>query len=243
VQNVGAYGQEVSEVISHVRVYDRDEECTREIPAEECGFSYRRSLFNTTARHRYIVLGVAYALKREGNSPLDYPDLDRFFGDKTALPSLMEVREAVRSIRAAKAMLLVRDDPDSSSAGSFFKNPVVSEQAFAEIEAAATQHGVLGRGESVPRFPAGDGQVKVPAAWLIERTGFGRGTTDGAVGLSKKHTLALVNRGGARAEDVLRFAGKLQEGVAERFGVRLSTEPAFIGFRDDVVERFGAVPA
>ena len=241
IQNVGAYGQEVGRVISRVRAYDRHSASVVELSRAECNFSYRTSVFNTTARDRYIVLEVEYELEPVGAPTVDYPDLERFFAKKTGRPSLGEVREAVREIRASKAMLLVDGDPDCRSAGSFFKNPIVSEEEYVEIEKAARRRDVLGAGESLPRFPApGDG-VKVPAAWLIERAGYGKGYGRGSVGLSGKHTLALVNRGGATADDVLRLAGEIVDGVEEAFGVRLRAEPAFVGFPSEVRERLGAV--
>ena len=240
IQNVGAYGQEVGRVISSVRAYDRHSASFVELSRPECGFTYRTSVFNTIARDRYIVLGVEYELERGGAPTVDYPDLDRFFASTRDRPSLREVREAVREIRASKAMLLVEGDPDCRSAGSFFKNPIVSEEQYIEIDNAARRRDVLGAGESLPRFPAPGQGVKVPAAWLIERAGFTKGCDRGRVGLSTKHTLALVNLGGATADEVLAFAGEIQEGVEEAFGVRLRAEPAFVGLPADIRERFQA---
>jgi len=242
VQNVGAYGQEVSEVISGVRVYDRQETTIRELSGTECDFSYRSSVFNTTARGRYIVLAVEYELKRTGRPKTDYPDLRRYF-DGAPDPNLAEVRDAIRKIRAGKAMLRVEGDPDCASAGSFFKNPILNEAAYRAVLGLAHKSGVLPADEDIPYFKLADGLAKVSAAWLIEHSGFAKGASDGPVGLSNKHALAVINRGGAQAKDVVRFAGDVLSSVEDRFGVRLATEPVFAGFSDDVIARFGAIRA
>ncbi|PYV15437.1 MAG: UDP-N-acetylenolpyruvoylglucosamine reductase, partial [Acidobacteria bacterium] len=143
---------------------------------------------------------------------------------------LPEVRAAVRAIRASKSMLLQPGDPDAASAGSFFKNPVVTEAEFLEIEEVARRAGVIERDQGLPRFPAHPGSVKVPAAWLIERAGFSKGYARGRAAVSAHHTLALVNRGGATAEEVLTLAREIEETVSARFGVMLRPEPVFVGF-------------
>src|SRR5215813_663360 len=203
VQNVGAYGQEVSETIVSVRVFDRLAGRLAELSNADCQFSYRASIFNTTARDRYVVTAVTYALKPGGEPAIRYPDLKSFFSNVSTKPSLRLAREAVRTIRARKAMLITPDDPDCRSAGSFFKNPVVTSETFDRIEEIARKRNLIGASEQVPNFQAGDGMVKVPAAWLIERAGFHKGYNRGAVGISSKHTLALVNRGGATAREVI----------------------------------------
>src|SRR5213080_3265857 len=195
VQNVGAYGQEISEVLLSVRAYDRSADRIVELSHDGCGFTYRTSLFNTTAKDRYAVLNVTYALSNGGLPHIRYPELEREFEGKTANATLAEVRAAVRRIRARKAMLLVEGDPDCRSAGSFFKNPIISEGEFANLQ--------LRSGAGIPRYPAAPGKVKTAAAWLIEHAGFSKGYSLGPAGLSTKHTLALVNRGGADAEDIL----------------------------------------
>lgn len=235
VQNVGAYGQDVSAAISRVRVYDRTVARILDMSADECGFRYRTSVFNSTARGRYIILGVTYLLDRKAAPAIDYPDLERFFANWNPDPTLAEIRGAVLDIRRSKAMLLVDGDPDCRSAGSFFKNPIVDAGAAERVDAAA--------GKNVPRYPASGERVKLPAAWLIERAGFPKGTARGNVGLSKKHALALINRGGASAEDVLSFAWTIRCGVEARFGIRLRPEPVFLGFDAGVADRFGAVSA
>ena len=222
VQNVGAYGQEVSEVLVSVRAYDRQTDSIVELSREDCRFTYRSSLFNTIAKDRYIVLRVTYSLTRHGDPAIRYPDVQREFESRVGNPLLGEVRAAVRRIRARKAMLLVEGDPDCRSAGSFFKNPIVTEQQFAELQVVA--------GAAVPRYPAGPGRVKTAAAWLIEHAGFSKGYSLGPAALSSKHTLALVNKGGATAEDILRLAREIRGRVETKFGFRLVPEPVFLGF-------------
>jgi UDP-N-acetylmuramate dehydrogenase len=230
IQNVGAYGQEVSETITSVRVFDRFAKEFTELSNEQCRFSYRSSLFNTLARGRYVVTAVAYALKPHGESAIRYPDLKNFFSNVSTSPSLRLTREAVRSIRARKAMLIAPGDPDCRSAGSFFKNPVVTTETFVRIEEIARERNLISGGEQVPNFPAGDGKIKVPAAWLIERAGFHKGYGRGPVGISSKHTLAIINRGAATAREVIGLMKEIQERVAEKFGVPLTPEPVLVGF-------------
>lgn len=224
IQNVGAYGQEAGDVITRVRAWDRSACAVAELSQAECGFSYRQSIFNTVARDRYVVLSVTFALPCDARPSVKYADLQKYFAGRAGTPTLREVREAVRQIRASKAMLLVPGDPDCRSAGSFFKNPIVSEEQYQAIAARTAT--------PAPRYPvAGQpGRVKMAAAWLIEQSGFSKGYGHGPVGLSTRHTLALVNRGGASARDVLALMREIQKGVRERFGIELSAEPLLIGF-------------
>jgi UDP-N-acetylmuramate dehydrogenase len=225
VQNVGAYGQEVDSVIERVRAFDLTERTFVEIPSEECGFAYRRSRFNSGDRWRFIVTRVDYRLAPGGVPTLRYAELQRAVQAGLAegeQPTLLEVAAAVRRIRQAKGMLIVEGDPDCRSAGSFFKNPVVSEEHFRRIAESS--------GVSVPRFPAGLGYVKVPAAWLIEQAGFKRGFTLGAAGISSRHTLALVNLGGASSLQIIELADQIKAKVEIVFDVRLEMEPVPVGF-------------
>ncbi len=229
VQNVGAYGQEVASVIECVRGFDRETGRFAELGNAECGFAYRRSRFNSADRGRFVVTRVDYRLTEGGKPALRYADVERELaasGFVGALPSLTEVAEAVRRIRRRKGMLLVEGDPNTRSAGSFFKNPVVSAEVFREIGARSTS--------APPGFPAGGdaekaGCVKVPAAWLIEQTGFAKGYAMGRAAISSQHTLALVNRGGATAAEVLALAERIRDAVKERFGIRLEMEPVLVG--------------
>ena len=222
VQNVGAYGQEVSETITLVRAFNRQTKQIVELSNAECRFTYRTSIFNSTERNHYVVLTVSLALKANGEPALRYPDVKNFFAGRSGAPLLAEVRQAVIEIRSRKGMVIVPDDPDCRSAGSFFKNPVISAEAFAKLEAAAN--------ERPPSFPAAGGKVKVPAAWLIERAGFERGYAKGRAGISSKHTLAIINRGRATANEILALVDEIKMQVKDRFGVELTPEPVFVGF-------------
>ncbi len=226
VQNVGAYGQEVSETITKVKVLERNTGEIFEMSNAECGFEYRASIFNTTKKNRFIVLSVTFVLKKNGLPKMVYKDLREFFGGKQ--PTLQETRAAVLQIRAAKSMVIDKRDPNSKSAGSFFKNPVVSKSKFAEIECRAREFEI----ENVPKFNVDDENVKITAAWLIENSGFYKGYKFGNVGLSTKHTLAIVNLGNATAKDVLEFKDEIKKKVNEKFGVLLKPEPVFVGFEE-----------
>jgi UDP-N-acetylmuramate dehydrogenase len=225
VQNVGAYGQEVSESIVYLQALDlKNLECV-ELTKEECGFQYRTSIFNTAERGRYIILRVAYGLRLHGEPKIAYADLKRYFAGWSQTPTIAQTREAVRDIRASKGMLIRPDDEDCRSAGSFFKNPVLSAEQHAQLEKKAAE-----RSLKVPTYPALEAQRKVSAAWLVEHSGFAKGYSAGRVGISRKHALALVNRGGATAADVLALKEEIQNRVEELWGVRLQPEPVFVGF-------------
>jgi UDP-N-acetylmuramate dehydrogenase len=225
VQNVGAYGQEVSETISSVQVLDLKDGVVRELCSQACGFAYRTSIFNTSDRGRFIVLRVTYALTPEGQPRITYADLKRQFEGRETPPNLAETREAVRHIRALKGMLIVAGDPDGQSAGSFFKNPVLSEEQHEELRNRAAS-----RGLTIPSYPALETHKKVSAAWLVEHSGFSKGFGSGRAGISSKHALALVNRGAARAADILALKEQIQQRVHEIWGIRLEPEPVMVGF-------------
>lgn len=230
IQNVGAYGQEVAESIASVRVLDRETLTTTELSPGACGFGYRSSVFKGEAHDRYVVLSVDFALRPRATPSIRYEELRRHLAARgIEAPGLREVREAVLSLRRAKSMVVEPDDPNRRSAGSFFVNPVVAKEQADAIEASV--------GEPMPRYPAGE-KVKVPAAWLIERAGFSRGCGEGNVGLSTRHALAIVNRGGATASELLAFARRIQDAVRERFGVRLNAEPRLVGFERHEIESF-----
>jgi UDP-N-acetylmuramate dehydrogenase len=222
VQNVGAYGQEVGETIRGVRALDLAANEFVEMKGPECRFAYRQSLFNTTARGRYIVTRVDFALALGGSPTLNYADLKRHFQGSEGLPSLAQVADAVRSIRRSKGMFLVAGDPECRSAGSFFKNPVVDRAVLATIAAAVPT------GTAIPQYPAEDGRVKLAAAWLLEQAGFTKGYGEGRAGISTRHTLALVNRGGATAAEIVALSERIAAGVEAKFGVRLEREPVFV---------------
>ena len=212
-------------MLVRVRAIDRHAESVVELSKEQCGFAYRTSTFNTSQRERYIVLAITYALRAGAVPHVKYPDLLRRFESQSAPPTLAEVRRAVREIRATKGMLIVEGDPDCHSAGSFFKNPILTEAEYARLQGCVQ--------EPVPRYPSGTGNVKTSAAWLIERSGFRKGFAIGPAGVSSKHTLALVNRGGANAADIVRLAREIRRGVEDSFGIRLVPEPVFVGFDEE----------
>ena len=229
VQNVGAYGQEVSSVIDRVRAFDLQQRKFVEFTTDECGFSYRRSRFNTVDRGRYVVTSVDYRLRPGGEATIRYAELQRALDERRASGaklSLVEVADIVRRLRQSKGMLLVEGDANCRSAGSFFKNPIVDERQLERIANASEN--------APPRFPAGAGaenagRVKVPAAWLIEQAGFAKGYALGRAGISSRHTLALVNRGGATAAEVLALADQITAAVESRFAIQLEMEPVMVG--------------
>jgi UDP-N-acetylmuramate dehydrogenase len=223
IQNVGAYGQEVAETIGSVRVYDRETDRVIDVPAAECGFGYRTSVFRYHDRH--VVLSVTFGLRPTDRSgPLHYAELARTLGVPVGgTAPLAAVREAVLELRRGKGMVIDPADPDSVSAGSFFTNPILD---YADYEALIVR---AGTGLSPPAWPEPDGRIKTSAAWLIERAGFHRGHGNGRVGISTKHTLALVNRGGATTTELMSLAREIAGGVRERFGVSLHPEPVLVG--------------
>jgi UDP-N-acetylmuramate dehydrogenase len=222
IQNVGAYGQEVATSIDHLTAYDRENAALRTLTAGECGFSYRMSRFKQPDSGRFVICTVTFRL-RPGRPTTTYPDINRYLAQAgVAAPDVLHVRNAVLAVRRRKGMVIDPADPDTRSVGSFFMNPIVAEDDRNRVGGVA--------GVQPPAFPADAGRIKLPAAWLIERAGFRRGDSDGNVGISTKHTLALVNRGGATACDVLRFAARIKRGVLDQFGISLRPEPVFVGF-------------
>jgi UDP-N-acetylmuramate dehydrogenase len=217
VQNVGAYGQDVSQTVNAVRALDRRSGEVVTLSPAECGFGYRRSAF----KHRddHVVLAVGLRLRESADAePIGYPELARRLGVEVGdRAPLAEVRAAVLSLRTSKGMVLDPDDHDTWSAGSFFTNPLLEPAEADRLPAAA------------PRWPDASGLVKTSAAWLIEQAGFGRGYGAGPVRLSTKHPLALTNRGEARTTDLLALAREVRDAVRTRFGVTLEPEPLLVG--------------
>jgi UDP-N-acetylmuramate dehydrogenase len=238
IQNVGAYGQEVAATVESVTVYDRARRGRAVLTGAECGFGYRTSIFKTAAwpdaassqpTGRYVVLDVTFALRRDPMSaPVRYPELARWLGvDVGEQAPLANVREGVLALRRGKGMVLDPADPDTASAGSFFTNPVLDAGQFAGLERLVA---VSRPGVAVPHFAADAGRVKVPAAWLIEQAGFGRGFPGtGAARISDKHTLALTNRGGASTSELITLASRVVAGVRSAFGIELTNEPVLVG--------------
>ena len=225
IQNVGAYGQEAADVIDAVHVFDREAGVPATLTGHECGFAYRQSRFKGADAGRFAVCGVRLRLRRAAPT-ITYPDVRRRLDQHGhAGPTLGDVRAAVLAIRRAKGMVIDQADPDTRSVGSFFMNPVVTPDVCERLASTL--------GASPPARTVAGGGLRIPAAWLIERAGFSRGDGAGAVGLSGKHPLAIVNRGGARASDVVSFAASMKRRVADRFGVPLRPEPVFLGFGPD----------
>jgi UDP-N-acetylmuramate dehydrogenase len=210
MQNVGAYGQEVADTITRVRAIDRESGELVSFTPGACGFAYRTSAFKGSARH--VITEVQFRLPRgELSAPIAYPELAKALGAEQA--PLAQVRDTVIALRRTKGMVLDPADPESRSAGSFFTNPIV-EPALATPE--------------MPQWPQPDGKIKLSAGWLIEHAGFAKGYTVGNVGISRKHALALVNRGGATTAELLSLARAIQHGVHARFGVQLVPEPVIV---------------
>jgi UDP-N-acetylmuramate dehydrogenase len=269
IQNVGAYGQEVADTITRVRAYDRATAEVVDLTAADCGFGYRTSAFKRSitapaVTGRFVVLEVTFQLTSDRLSrPLRYAELAGALGldparpdparpdparpdqarpddrgyDEGARAPLGDVRSAVLRLRRGKGMVLDPADPDSRSAGSFFTNPVLNTAQFAALRRVVDER--CGPGVPVPQFPAGPGQVKVPAAWLIGQAGFskgyqgargaGGGRPGPAAHISTKHTLALVNPGDARTADVVGLAREIRDRVRDIFGVELASEPVLVG--------------
>ncbi|ASU56614.1 UDP-N-acetylmuramate dehydrogenase [Nocardiopsis dassonvillei] len=227
IQNVGAYGQDVSQTIREVLVHDRRTGERRRMTNAECGFSYRDSVFKGDDRH--VVCEVVFALRRSKLSrPVAYAEVARTLGAEagTRVP-LERARETVLGLRKGKGMVLDPADPDTRSAGSFFTNPVVTAEEFAAVRERAAAR--LGADVQVPGHPDARGNVKLSAAWLIDRAGFTKGYGDGPARISGKHSLALTNPGGATTKDLLELAREVRAGVEEAFGVRLVNEPVMVG--------------
>jgi UDP-N-acetylmuramate dehydrogenase len=225
VQNVGAYGQEVSETIENVRAFDLESGEIVELTNRDCWFGYRCSIFNSKARGRYIILRVRFLLTPGGLPSLKYADLQRYFSNAKTSPTLAQVREAVREIRQRKGMLIVPGDADSRSAGSFFKNPVLNEKQFDDLHRRAEEMGL-----KVPNYPALNAGHKISAAWLVEHSGIEKGYRMGRAGVSRKHALALVNTGDATAAEVIALKERIQQRVDRAWGILLEPEPVFVGF-------------
>ncbi|MBI2051078.1 MAG: UDP-N-acetylmuramate dehydrogenase [Parcubacteria group bacterium] len=225
IQNVGAYGQEVSDVIFHVKALDRRTLKEASFTNGQCEFGYRMSRFKGYSKDRYIITEVTYRLFNGAKPVVHYAQLsDKLTGLFGTLDvSLKQIRKAVLALRKSKSMVLDSRDPNSRSCGSFFTNPVLSQKEFAALSARwhASRKQVA---EEIPFFETSEHRIKVPAAWLIEHAGFQRGHAHGAVGISENHTLALVNRNGT-TEELLEFAGVIRTAVRQKFGITLELEP------------------
>lgn len=227
IQNVGAYGQEVADTLCSLRVLDRRTLQVRELPAAECGFAYRNSVFKRDPE-RAIVLSASFALRPGAEPMVAYRELANALAGR-ARASLAEVREAVLDLRRKKSMVYDANDPNRRSAGSFFTNPIVSADQAAAVSAQAVAERIVQAPEEVPQYPLPDGRVKLAAGWLVERAGAQRGLRMGPVGVSSRHALALVHHGGGSTADLIRLAVHVRDTVALRLGITLVPEPVFLG--------------
>ena len=225
VQNIGAYGQEVAETIEWVKGIDLQTGEAFQFTAIECEFAYRDSFFKKSVDRRYLITSVAFRLRPGGQPTIRYHDLQNRCQEEDA-HTLMDVRELVLEIRRSKSMVYDKSDPNHRSAGSFFTNPIVDGATADRIEAS------LKPGVRFPRFEV-EGGIKLSAAWLIDNAGLKKGfkiSPEAKVGLSTNHVLALTNRGGAKAEELLELCRHVQQVVKAAFGVELEPEPVFVGF-------------
>ncbi|MDB4985362.1 MAG: UDP-N-acetylenolpyruvoylglucosamine reductase [Myxococcaceae bacterium] len=222
IQNVGAYGQEVSDVIDAVEVLERATGSTRWLTAAECAFGYRDSHFKRES-DRYVVLAVRLVLRANGAPTLRYGELSRALSLERGAPTLREVQREVRALRANKGMLIGAGF--EASAGSFFTNPIVSAEQAARVLSRALACAAVATADELPRFEVADGSVKLAAGWLIEHAGIAKGTRSGAVGVSSRHALALVHHGGGSTSELLALATQIQQQVDAAFGVALQIEP------------------
>ena len=227
IQNVGAYGQEVSETIERVRVLDRVDFGVRDLPAEQCGFAYRDSFFKRNP-DRFVVLEVTFALHPGGAPAVRYAELARALEGSSA-PALAELRDTVIALRRKKSMVIDPADPNRRCAGSFFTNPIVSEATAREVRGLAVERGFVAEEASVPSWPAGEGLTKLAAGFLIERAGVEKGMRRGNVGISSRHCLALVHHGGGTTEELLDLARHVRARVRDAWGITLVPEPVLLG--------------
>ncbi|CAB4551620.1 MAG: UDP-N-acetylmuramate dehydrogenase [Actinobacteria bacterium] len=220
IQNIGAYGHEVSEFITQVRTYDREKKAIKTFTNSECEFEYRNSIFKKNPE-RYVVISVQFQLRiGQESTPITYIELAKKLGINQGDKALVtQTRDAVIELRRSKGMILDRNDRDSWSAGSFFTNPIVSAEVAASLPEAA------------PRWPASDGLVKVSAAWLIENSGINKGDASGGARISSKHVLALTNAGNATAEDLCTLARQVQQSVRKTFAIELTPEVNLVGVK------------
>lgn len=235
IQNVGAYGCEISEVVTAVHVWDRKAGERRTLAPEQCGFGYRQSAFKRDPG-AVVVLAIDLRLRAGGEPVVRYAELARSLAERAGdrPPTVAQVRQQVLALRRRKSMVIDPNDdrdPNRRSAGSFFTNPVVSAELARRVEEVARGCGVLAADARMPQYATDDGRVKIPAAWLIEAAGFSKGQREGAVGISSAHALALVHHGGGTAAELVAFARRVSGGVWERFGVELRPEPVLVGVR------------
>jgi UDP-N-acetylmuramate dehydrogenase len=229
IQNVGAYGQDVSATISRVEALELASGRVTSFSNEECRFAYRDSRFKREDRGRYLILAVTFRLQTGGRPAVRYAELEKALAaGGRAEPSLADVRETVVAIRRRKSMVIDTSDVNHRSVGSFFMNPIVPDAVRAGIQDTLRARGDGALAEAMPAWPAGEGRAKLSAAWLIEKAGLQRGYRRGNAGISTNHTLAIVNCGGGTAREVVELAREIRARVRDRFGVTLTPEPVFV---------------
>ncbi|MBW2736129.1 MAG: UDP-N-acetylenolpyruvoylglucosamine reductase, partial [Deltaproteobacteria bacterium] len=201
-----------------------------DLSATTCAFGYRDSAFKSRWKGRYVVLAMTLRLPQGKPAPAAYAELRRALEAKEGDATLAQIRDVVLEMRRRKGMVVDPNDADSRSAGSFFVNPIIQAEELAAMEQRSEQSGARQKEEALPFHPIGKDQIKLPAAWLMEHAGFKKGHVHGAVGISNKHALALINRGGGTAQEIIALAQEIREGVFEHFGIWLAPEPRFVGF-------------
>jgi len=232
IQNVGAYGQEIKDTLYRVEALDLQTGRVCSFTNAECNFSYRKSRFKGEDQGRYIILSVTLRLIPGGEPKLFHDELERHLKAREFdPPKVADVCATVLDLRKRKSMILHEEDPNTRSVGSFFVNPILDKEPFALLLEAIKPY--MAEGERIPNYPTLDGKIKVSAAWLIEHAGYARGYVHGNVGLSTRHALALINRGGATAHDVISFAREIRNRVRERFDITLVPEPTLVGLSLD----------
>lgn len=232
IQNVGAYGQEVSQTVTRVDVLDRHTRRKERLSSEKCDFAYRDSFFKTFPESK-IVLSVEFRLVPEGAPMISYPDIERHLKIAKGVPTLRQVRETVLNLRRKKSMIYEVKDENRRSVGSFFCNPIVSVQEATRIARRAIDFSFARTEEEIPKYPVDRDKVKLSAAWLIEGAGFLRGLRKGNVGISPNHALALVHYGNGSTSELIDLAKSIRQAVRSRYGVLLQPEPTFLGFEND----------
>ena len=233
IQNIGAYGQEIGDVVETVHAVDRRDGQTVDLDAHDCRFAYRDSRFKRDWVDRYVIVGITLRLRPGGPPTVAYAELERRLDEQDGPRSLATVRDTVLALRRGKSMVIDPDDENRRSAGSFFTNPIVDDATLDAVLEVARRRDPE---RELPRWPIAPGRTKIPAAWLIERSGFARGFAQGRAGLSTRHVLALVNRGGATSQELLDLARAVRDAVDETFGVRLRPEPVPLGFAPGEVD-------
>lgn len=230
IQNVGAYGQEVKNTIVKVETFDRVLDKVAIFSNPECEFSYRQSIFKSSAKDRYIVTKVTFALTPEALPEITYSELQKHLSENGCVkPTLADVRKTVIFIRQKKAMVVDPKDPDSRSVGSFFVNPIVDLEIFEALQDKLRKEDCT---NTIPQFAAQPGKIKLSAAWLIEKAGLKKGYQKGNAAISSKHSLAITNQNNASAKEICALAAEIQENVKEKFNIHLEPEPIFVGFNN-----------